>query len=103
MLTMNQSCLSPSGHLVLVPLAPPTGSAGVAVGDRVAVKVVARWHSKIVWLSAAVLPGLTGLYTYLTSAGIVAFKHHPLFFWIGVTVLGWTVAYLRTTSNTVTT
>jgi hypothetical protein len=93
---------SPSGTLVVAPVAPLTGPAGGAIGSYVAVKVSSKWQSKIIWLSAAVLPGLTGLYTYLTSAGVVAFKHHPFVFWVAVTVLGWTVAYLRTTSNTVT-
>jgi hypothetical protein len=102
MLVMNPSVLTPSGTLVLVPLAPPTGSAGVAVGDRVAVKVTSPWRSKIIWLSAAILPGLTWLYTFLTSAGILAFQHHPVFVCIGVQVIGLLIAYLRKTSNSVT-
>jgi|ERR1035438_689546 hypothetical protein len=101
MLTMNQPALSPSGTLVLVPLAPPTGDVGAGVGDRVAVKVKSQWRSWIIWLGAAILPGLTWLYTFLTSAGILAFKHHPVVVCIGVQAIGLLIAFLRKTSNSV--
>lgn len=94
---------TPSGTLVQVPVAPPTGSIGpgVSVGDRVAVRVISRWKSGIVWLAAGALPGLTGLYTWLTSSGVLAFKHHPIALWLLVTALGLLIAFLRTRNNTV--
>jgi uncharacterized membrane protein YozB (DUF420 family) len=90
----------PNATLLNVPSASPTGP--VPDAPVVAVNTVSKWKSKIIWLSAVVLPVLTWLYTWLTSAGIVAFKHHPAMFASGVTILGFLVGYLRTASNTVT-
>ena len=88
------------GTLLNVPSANSTGP--IPSAPIVAVNVISKWKSKIVWLSAAVLPALTWLYTWLTSSGVVAFKHHPVFFAVGVTILGLLIGYLRTDSNTVT-
>jgi hypothetical protein len=87
------------GTLMNVPSALPTGP--VPNAPVVAVNVISKWKSKIVWLSAVALPALTWLYTWLTSAGVLAFKHHPAFFATGVTLLGLFIGYLRTDSNTV--
>jgi hypothetical protein len=88
------------GTLLNVPSANATGP--VPNAPIVAVNVISRWKSKIVWLSAVALPALTWLYTWLTSSGVVAFEKHPVVFASGVTVLGLFIGYLRTDSNTVT-
>jgi hypothetical protein len=90
----------PMATLLNVPSVQPTGP--VPDAPVVAVNTVSKWRSKIIWLSAVVLPVLTWLYTWLTSAGVLAFKHHPAIFATGVTLLGFLVGYLRTASNTVT-
>src|ERR1035441_2666164 len=87
------------GTLMNVPSALPTGP--VPNAPVVAVNVISKWKSKIVWLSAVALPVLTWLYTWLTSAKVVAFEKHPLVFAGGVTVLGFVIGYFRTTSNVV--
>jgi hypothetical protein len=89
----------PSGTLVTVPSAPVSGPLGAA--PVVAVNVISRWRSRIMWVSVVALPALTWLYTWLTSAGVLAFAHHPAMFATGVTFLGLFIGYLRTSSNTV--
>src|ERR1017187_2973575 len=89
----------PQGTLVSVPAVTPSGSTGSA--PVVAVNVVSRWKSKVNILAVVVLPALTWLYTWLTSAGIVAFQKHPVVFASGVTVLGFVIGYFRTNSNVV--
>jgi hypothetical protein len=89
----------PQGTLVTAPVVQPTGATGTA--PVVAVNVISRWKSKVNILSVAVLPVLTWLYTWLTSAKVVAFEKHPLVFAGGVTVLGFVIGYFRTTSNVV--
>src|ERR1019366_649599 len=77
------------GTLMNVPSALPTGP--IPNAPVVAVNVISRWKSKVNILSVAVLPVLTWLYTWLTSAKVVAFEKHPLVFAGGVTVLGFVI------------
>jgi hypothetical protein len=88
------------GTLLNVPSANSTGA--IPNAPIVAVNVISKWKSKIVWLSAVALPALTWLYTWLTSSGVLAFKQHPALLATGVTLLGLFIGYLRTDSNTVT-
>ena len=87
------------GTLLNVPSASPWGN--VPDHPIVAVNVKSTWKSHIVWLSVVVLPALTWLYTWLTSAGVTTFSKHPALFATGVTLLGILIGYLRTADNSV--